>query len=219
VESSSGTDAPARKRLSAANRRVAILDAALEVFSERGFSEASLDDVAACGGISKALIYEHFGSKRELQLSLLDTYMHDLIGVVVEAIGVATNDEERLRAGIDAFLVFSAEHPAVLRLLTRNVSDPVAGETIDRLREEAASAIASIMAQNAPALEPGDLDLETTVAIVAHLMAGGIQFLAGWWVDHPEIPRERVVELAMGVSWIGLERLGQGVRWGREDAA
>jgi len=204
-----------RRRLSAADRRAAILEAALDVFSERGFSEASLDDVATRGGISKALIYEHFESKRELQVVLLDTYMHELIEAVVSAIAEVDTDEERLRAGIESFLVYASERPPVLRLLTRNVSDPVAGETIDRLREEAALAIASIMAQNPPELRPGDPDLETTVAIVAHLMAGGIQFLAGWWIDHPEVPRERVVELAMGVSWIGLERLGKGERWSK----
>ncbi len=215
MESSTGTNTPARRRLSAADRRAAILESALEVFSENGFSEASLDDVAARGGISKALIYEHFSSKRELQVVLLDTYLHKLIEAIVGAVSAADEDEERLRAGIDAFLIFASEHPAVLRLLTRNVSDPVAGETIDRLREEAASTIASIMAQTAPELEPGDLDLETTVAIIAHLMAGGIQFLAGWWIDHPEVPRESVVQLAMGVSWVGLERLGQGERWER----
>jgi AcrR family transcriptional regulator len=213
MERSTGTKEPARRRLSAADRRAAILEAALAVFSERGFSDASLDDVAARGGISKALIYEHFGSKRELQVVLLDTYLHELIEAVVSAVGAEETDEERLRAGIDAFLVFASEHPAILRLLTRNVSDPVAGETIDRLREEAASTIASIMAQDAPEPEPGDLDIETTVAILAHLMAGGIQFLAGWWIEHPEVPRERVVEVAMGVNWIGLERLGEGVRW------
>jgi AcrR family transcriptional regulator len=219
VEGSQGTraPAPARKRLSAADRRAAILDAALDVFSERGFTEASLDDVAARGGTSKALIYEHFDSKRDLQVALLDTYLHELIEAVVSAVATRHSDEERLRAGIDAFLVFASERPAVLRLLTRNVSDPVAGETIDRLREEAATTIASIMAQNAPEPEPGDLDTETTVAIVAHLMAGGIQFLAGWWIDHPEVPRERVVEVAMGVNWIGLERLGEGVRWRAPD--
>jgi AcrR family transcriptional regulator len=199
--------------LSAADRRAAILEAALDVFSERGFSDASLDDVAARGGISKALIYEHFGSKRELQIVLLDTYLHELIARVVEAIAGADTDQERLRAGLEAFLDFSAERPAALRLLTRNVSDPVAGETIDRLREEAASALASIMAQNAPPPEPGDLDLEASVALVAHMISGGIQSMAGWWAEHPEIPREQVVELAMGVHWIGLERLGQGVRW------
>ncbi|MDQ2675987.1 MAG: TetR/AcrR family transcriptional regulator [Actinomycetota bacterium] len=215
MESPTGTESPARRRLSAADRRAAILESALEVFSERGFSEASLDDVATRGGISKALIYEHFSSKRELQLAVLDTNMRDLIEAVVSAVAAVDTDEERLRSGIDSFLVFASERPNVLRLMTRNVSDPVAGEAIDRLREEAATTIASIMAQNAPELKPGDLDLETTVAIVAHLMAGGIQFLAGWWIDHPEIPRDRVVELAMGVSWIGLERLGQGARWGR----
>lgn len=204
-----------RRRLSAADRRAAILESALEVFSERGFSEASLDDVASRGSISKALIYEHFSSKRELQLAVLDENLHGLIDAVVGAVSAQEADEERLRAGIDAFLVFAAERPAVLRLLTRNVSDPVAGEAIDRLREEAASTIASIMAQDAPKPEPGDLDIETTVAILAHLMAGGIQFLAGWWIEHPGVPRERVVEVAMGVNWIGLERLGQGVRWGR----
>jgi AcrR family transcriptional regulator len=213
MERSTGTKEPARRRLSAADRRAAILEAALAVFSERGFSDASLDDVAARGGISKALIYEHFGSKRELQVVLLDTYLHELIEAVVSAVGAKETDEERLRGGIDAFLVFASEHPAILRLLTRNVSDPVAGETIDRLREEAASTIASIMAQDAPEPEPGDLEIETTVAILAHLMAGGIQFLAGWWIEHPEVPRERVVEVAMGVNWIGLERLGEGVRW------
>jgi len=216
VESSRDTGVPVRRRLTAENRRAAILESALEVFSERGFTEASLDDVAARGGISKALIYEHFDSKRELQLVLLDTYMHDLIEAVVSAVAAHATDEERLRAGIDAFLVFASEHPAVLRLLTRNVTDPVAGATIDRLREEAATTIASIMAQDAPAPEPGDLAIETTVAIIAHLMAGGIQFLAGWWIDHPEVPRERVVEVAMGVNWIGLERLGEGVRWNRD---
>ena len=185
------------------------------MFSERGFSDASLDDVAARGGISKALIYEHFESKRELQVVLLDTYLHELIARVVGAITGATEDEERLRAGIEAFLEFTSERPAALQLLTRNVSDPVAGETIDRLREEAATALASIMAQNAPPPEPGDLDLEASVGLLAHMLAGGIQSMAGWWAEHPEIPREQVVELAMSAHWIGLERLGEGVRWSR----
>lgn len=204
-----------RRRLSAPDRRAAILDAALEVFSASGFTEASLDDVAARGGISKALIYEHFDSKRQLQLTLLDGFVRELIDRVVTAISGAATDEARLRAGVEAFLGFAAERPAALRLLTRNVADPVAGETIDRLREEVASTLASIMVQNAPPPEPGDLDLETTVAILAHLIAGGVQFMAGWWLEHPEVPAERVVEIVMGLHWVGLERLGEGARWGR----
>lgn len=208
------THAP-RRRLSAADRRAAILESALVVFSEEGFDRAALDDVAARGGISKALIYEHFSSKRELQLAVLDTYVHELVGSVVAAIASADSDEERLRLGIDAFLGFAEGRPAVLGLLTRNVADPVAGELLDRLREEAAGTIATVMAANAPPPQEGDLDLETTVAILAHLLAGGIQFMAGWWMEHPDASREAAVEVAMDLYWVGLERLGAGERWRR----
>jgi AcrR family transcriptional regulator len=210
------TAAAPRRRLSASDRRAAILDDALEVFSERGFSEGSLDDVAARGGISKALIYEHFASKRELQLTLLDTFVHELIERVVGAIAGADENEARLRAGIEAFLEFAEERPAALRLLTRNVSDPDAGEALDRLREEAAGAVASMMVADAPPPQPGDLAVEDTSAVLAHLIAGGIQFMAGWWLADPRgLPRERIVEVAIGLYWLGLERLGEGERWGR----
>lgn len=214
-EATTRAGARPRRRLSAARRRAAILDAALEVFSESGFAEGSLDEVATRGGISKTLIYEHFSSKRELQITLLDTNVNELIGRVVAAIASAGSDEDRLRLGVEAFLGFASERPAALRLLSRNVADPVAGETIDRLREDAATALAAVMVRSAPPPEPGDLDLETTVALLAHLIAGGLQFMASWWLEHPEIPAERVVEVVMGLHWIGLERLGEGVRWNR----
>jgi AcrR family transcriptional regulator len=210
------TAAAPRRRLSASDRRAAILDDALEIFSERGFNEASLDDVAARGGISKALIYEHFTSKRELQIALLDSFVHELIERVVGAIAAADENEARLRAGIEAFLEFAEERPAALRLLTRNVSDPDAGEALDRLREEAAGAVASMMVADAPPPQPGDMAVEDTSAILAHLIAGGIQFMAGWWLENPNtLTRESVVEVAMGLYWLGLERLGEGERWGR----
>ena len=204
-----------RRRLSAADRRAAILDAALAVFAERGFSDASLDEVASRGGISKALIYEHFASKRDLQLAVLDTFVHELIGRVVQAVGVSGPREERMHRGIEAFLGFAEERPEALRLLTRNVADPVAGEMLDRLREEAASAVAEIMASDAPPPQQGDLALEARVAILAHLIAGGVQFLAGWWIEHREIPRERLAEAVMDLFWVGLDRLAAGERWRR----
>src|SRR5881396_2334103 len=93
----------------AADRREAILAAALDVFSERGFHEASLEDVAARDGVSKALIYEHFASKRELQRALMETYVHELMGRLTAAITPVEAGEERLRVGVDAVLGFVEE--------------------------------------------------------------------------------------------------------------
>ena len=204
-----------RRRLAAADRRAAILADALEVFAAEGFTEASLDDVAARGGISKALIYEHFASKRELQVALLDEHVHEVIRRVVGAVAGATDNEGRLRAGIDAFLAFGEERPAALALLARNVSDPVVGETLDRLREEMAATIAAIMAADAPPPQAGDIDVALAAALLAHLVAGGVQFMAAWWVEEGDrgLSREQVVEAAMGLYWLGFDRLDRGERW------
>jgi hypothetical protein len=73
-----------------------------------------------------------------------------------------------------------------------------------------------MMVADAPPPQPGDLAVEDTSAMLAHLIAGGIQFMAGWWLENPKaLPRERVVEVVMGLYWLGLERLGEGERWGR----
>ena len=71
--------------MAAADRREAILAAALDAFAGGGYHETSLEDVAERAGISKALIYEHFPSKRDLHGALLETYVRELLATVVEA--------------------------------------------------------------------------------------------------------------------------------------
>src|SRR5687768_4632909 len=59
-------------RLPAARRRQQLLDVALGVFAERGFHPTSMNDLAEAAGVTKPVLYQHFGSKRELYLELLD---------------------------------------------------------------------------------------------------------------------------------------------------
>ena len=53
-------------------RREQILHAALVAFSHRGYHETSMVDIADAIGVTKPVIYQHFDSKRELYLELLD---------------------------------------------------------------------------------------------------------------------------------------------------
>ena len=210
------TQAPrgSRRRLPATERREAILGAALEVFSERGFHGASLEDVAARGGISKALIYEHFPSKRELERALLETHVQELLARVLAAIAESEGEEERLRAGVDAFLGFVSEHPVAWRLLFRNVGDPDIAEAFAALQAEVAQTVADLMVANVPhAYRAADPEFVQAAEMTAQQLTGAVQALANWWDDHPEVARERILELAMDFAWVGLERLGTGERW------
>src|SRR4051794_9345898 len=94
---------PPRKRLSAEDRRAAILDAALEVFAKRGYNGASIDEIAQAAGISKALIYEHFPSKKDLHVSLLDMHVQELFDRLAANAATEEPGEVRLRNGLDAF--------------------------------------------------------------------------------------------------------------------
>jgi AcrR family transcriptional regulator len=202
-----------RKRLSGERRREVILAAALDAFAAGGYHETSLEDVAARAGISKALIYEHFASKRDLFRALLDTYVGELMERVVGTIAAAEPGEDRLREGIAAFLAYVEERREAWRMLVRNVSDPEIAESLERLRHEVAGSITVLMAEEAPPeLLPG-AERDLAITMVAEQIVGAVQSLANWWDENREIPRERVLGIAMDFMWLGMERLGEGERW------
>jgi AcrR family transcriptional regulator len=199
--------------MAAADRREAILAAALDAFAAGGYHETSLDHVAARAGISKALIYEHFASKRELFGALLDTYVGELMERVTGAIVAAEPGEERLRAGIASFLSFVEERRDVWRMLVRNVTDPEIAAALERLRHEVAGSITILMAEEAPPDLYPEVNRDQAITIVAEQIVGAVQSLANWWDEHREVPRERLLEMAMDFMWLGMERLGEGQRW------
>jgi AcrR family transcriptional regulator len=205
---------PARKRLSAEQRRAAILDAALEVFAGRGYHASSIDDIASAAGISKALIYEHFRSKEDLHLELLQANAAELFERLAAAVPAAEPGEARLRAGLEAFFAFVAERRDAWRMLFRESADAEMSAALDRVVEQVTAMVAGLIAAE-PVEGPreGEAERQRSIRMLAQMLVGAVQSLANWWSDHQEVPRERMVERVMDFAWVGLERLRAGERW------
>ena len=124
-------DPPAHAGLRAS---AAILATAEEVFGRRGYHGASLDEIAQAAGISKALIYEHFASKRALHASLLEAHVGEIFLRLQANAESGTTGEERLRGGVDAFLSFVEEHRDAFRALLRDAADPEVSDLVERSR-------------------------------------------------------------------------------------
>jgi AcrR family transcriptional regulator len=209
---------PTRRRLTAEERRAGILDAALAVFSARGYHASSIDDIAREAGISKALIYEHFDSKQSLYGDLLEQNANELFerlasslaGVEVES-GAA-----RLAAGLDAFFAFVEERRDAWRILFRDVSDPETSAALDRIVEQVTVVVAALIAQDPGARSQDKDESEPAIRVLAQMLVGAVQSVANWWAEHPEVAREQALEMVMDFAWVGLERLSAGDRWTRE---
>jgi len=104
-------------RLPAARRRRQLLDTALSVFADRGYHATSMNDIADAAGVTKPVLYQHFGSKRELYLELLEDVGGRLRDAIGKATSEATNPREQVVAGFVAYFTFVAEQRAAFQLL------------------------------------------------------------------------------------------------------
>lgn len=209
-----GSDAAPRRRLSAEARRQVILDAALDAFAGGGFSETSLEAVASRAGVSKALIYEHFGSKRELYQALLETYVREMLGRVAGAVAGAGSAEQRLLAGLEGFLEFVEERREAWRMLIRNRANADVSESFERLFSEVAEMVGALMADEFPEeVLPAGAEHGMVVEATARQLMGAITAIADWWDENRVIPRSQVLAMVMEFAWVGLQRAAAGERW------
>ena len=207
--------APPKRRLTAEERRTAILDSALAVFSERGYHSASIDDIATQAGVSKALIYEHFASKQELHADLIARNARELTQRVAGALsGVEVEStSERLATGLEAFFAFVEERRDAWRMLFRDAADPESSAVLDRMVEQVTAEVTVLISQDPGARELARVGDERSLRLLAEMLVGGAQSMANWWAEHPEASRAHLVEIAMDFAWLGLERLSRGERW------
>lgn len=176
----------------------------MQVFAERGFKAASLDEIARRAGVTKPVVYRHAASKTELYVALLEAQIEELLTRVAAAIDPAAPPEDRLRAGIEGFFGYVAERPFAQRLLFRDAeAEPAVQAAHERAQGAATRAIAALLASE-PALMRDEPDRLLALELFAEAIKTGLNGLAAWWWAHPEVPAEVLVDRATHLFWRGL---------------
>ena len=110
-------DTMSKREINKQRRRAAILSAAQELFSERGFEETTVQEISAKAGLSKGTVYLYFKSKEELYLSVCISGIAGF-GERLEAASSSTKElEERIKDVYLAYIRYSLEETAVFRVL------------------------------------------------------------------------------------------------------
>ena len=198
-----------RRRLTAEARRELIELAATEVFAERGYRGASMEEIARRSGISVPVLYDHFASKLALHRRLLERHFAELRAVwrAHPAAGAGG-----MAAVVDAWFAYVEEHPYATRMLFRDTSgDPEVAAIHRDVAARSKAALLPLVAQDPVAAGASAVEVE----LVWEVLRAALQGLALWWAEHPGVPREQVVAAAMNGIWLGFERLQAGERWAR----
>lgn len=205
-----GDQRPARRRLTATQRRDLVLNAATRAFAEHGYQGASIQEIAERAGVVASVVYDHFSSKRELYLALLERHGRALVERSVRA-QPGGSPAELFDVNVEAFYRFVEADPFVWRMLLR---DPPADTEIASahadIERRASEAMAALIASVRPGAElvPGVPRAQANVMLAEGIKAVN-NGLAAWWFEHREVSREQVVSLARALLWTGLERLTQ----------
>jgi AcrR family transcriptional regulator len=138
---------PAASRLPAHRRRRQLLDVAVKVFADRGFHGTSMEDVADAAGVTKPVLYQHFSSKRELYIELLDDVGSRLVDEVTKAVAEAHGPRHQVEAGFEAYFRFVARQHHAFRLLFGSGArgDDDFADAVRRVEDHMAHAIASLI--------------------------------------------------------------------------
>lgn len=120
-------------------KRNIIIDAALTCFGTNGYKKASVSDIAAAAGISKALVFHYFGTKKALYLYLIDLCTHIIMHELDERFDNAVTDFfDRIKLAMAIEVSVMKKHPAILYFL-----DSVYFENDDEVKEDIKAILAN----------------------------------------------------------------------------
>ncbi|MPZ95341.1 MAG: TetR family transcriptional regulator [Propionibacteriales bacterium] len=181
-------------------RRAQLLDAAREVFVAQGYHAAAMDDIAERAGVSKPVLYQHFPSKLELYLALLDQTCDTVIEAVRGALASTVDNKQRVGATMEVFYAYVANAGGAFRLVFESdlVNEPQVRERVDRVTHECAESIAQVIHE-----DTGLPDDEAQLVAVS--LVGMAQVSARFWLDKQgPIEQADAARLVAGLAWRGI---------------
>ncbi len=203
------------KRLPREVRERQILDAAVRVFSERGYHNASMDEISEVAGVSKPMIYAYLGSKEDLFAACIHREAARLLEAVTLGVQAEQPPDMQLWHGLGAFFQFVGDHRESWRVLHRQAisqGGPFSEELL-AMRSRAISLVDTLLVR--VATKKG-LEEHATEALAAALV-GAAESLADWWLDNPEVPSKAVASRLMNLVWMGFGDLVEGNTWHPRD--
>src|SRR3984885_8909842 len=191
-----------RVRMTGIQRRGQLLDVGRSLFAERGFEATSIEEIAARAGVSKPVVYEHFGGKEGLYAVVVDREMQSLTQRISSAL-TAAHPRSMVEQAALALLIYIEDETDGFRVLTRDSPVASGSGTFSSLLNDIARQVEYILAD-----EFERRGFQTSLAgMYAQMLVGMVALTGQWWLDVREPSREEVAAHLVNLGWNGLSGL------------
>lgn len=184
-------------------RRPMILDAALEVFSAKGYPGTTMQSVADAAGVTKPVVYDCFANRDELLLALLAREEQHLVVSIVAALpanpSVGT-PEEHVLEGLTAFLTAVAKQPQSWRIVfgAQYGAAPVVAERVRAARAFLVESLRLTLVQSLPGVTDPDANLPVLAEMLAAMTEASARMLVVDGTDRSPAELARTVSQVVG---------------------
>ncbi|MFJ2631644.1 TetR family transcriptional regulator [Streptomyces sp. NPDC087422] len=188
-----------RVRMTGKERREQLLDIGRTLFAERGFEGTSVEEIAHKAGVSKPVVYEHFGGKEGLYAVVVDREMRRLLDMVTGAL-TGGHPRELLEQAAFALLDYIEQYTDGFRILVRDSPVAQSTGTFASLISDIATQVEDILGHEFkrrgfdPKLAP----------MYAQALVGMVALTGQWWLDAQKPKKAEVVAHLVNLSWNGL---------------
>lgn len=191
-----------RVRMTAAERRAQLLQVARELFAQRGYEATSVEEIAERAGVSKPVVYEHFGGKDGVYAVLVDREVRTLVERIAASLD-ADHPREALDQAAAAFMLYIEEEADGFRMLVRDAPVGTGSPTYASLLDDIAGRVTDVLASHFDAR-----GYDTGYApLYARALVGMVALVGEWWLHAGGLRRRDVEAHVVNLAWNGLKDL------------
>jgi AcrR family transcriptional regulator len=199
-----GTDSSHRTRMSGKERRQQLLDVGRTLFAEKGFEGTSVEEIAATAGVSKPLVYEHFGGKEGMYAVVVDREMRQLLDMVTQSL-TGGHPRELLEQAALALLDYIESSSDGFRILVRDSPVASSSGTFASLISDIASQVEHLLMAE---FKQRGFDAKYA-PMYSQMLVGMVALTGQWWLDERKPRKADVAAHLVNLAWNGLSGLEQ----------
>lgn len=174
------------------------------MFAERGVNSATVEQIASEAGVTKPVVYEHFGGKEGLYQVVVDREIQTLVDTMASTLTSGIGGRPLLTRAALAMLTYVDEQPDGFRVLSHDSPSWHGTGRIGSLLADIGERVELILADD---FAKSGLDPQFA-AIYSQMLVGMVAYTSDWWLEHEShLTKEEVAAHLSNFAWNGLERL------------